>query len=581
MQWFYDLKIAKKLFVSFIAVLAMTAVLGLFSLQQLVMVKDSAAFIAGESLPGVRIALEMKNTLNRIRVAELQSILSDNVFDSADYEARTGKEMQTFKKSGEEYSQRNLSAEEQALYSQMVKNFAGYMDESRKAIGLSRESRKEEARDLIRGESTRLFEAMSVQLDRVGQIAQQGAIDATSRARASFQRSFAIIVALLAGAVVIGLLLAAWLSRIVARPLTRAVQLATQVAEGDLTARIDAHSRDETGQLMHALQGMNDALMSIVGKVRAGTEAINVASREIASGNMDLSLRTEQQAGALEESAASVEQLTSTVRQNADNALQANQLAQSASAMAGKGGAVVEQVVATMGAINASSRKIVDIIAVIDGIAFQTNILALNAAVEAARAGEQGRGFAVVASEVRNLAQRSAAAAKEIKGLIGDSVDKVESGSKLVEQAGMTMSEVVDSVRRVSDIVAEITAASQEQSSGIEQVNQAIAQMDQVTQQNAALVEQAAAAAQSLQDQAGNLSQVVSVFKIDAALAGATAAPLHIAVPAHAKTPPLKEKDVTPASSRIEAGARRKPAGLPASSGSAHSANAQEDWEQF
>jgi methyl-accepting chemotaxis protein len=266
---------------------------------------------------------------------------------------------------------------------------------------------------------------------------------------------------------------------------------------------------------MQALKDMNDSLVRIVGEVRNGTDTIASASGQIAAGNLDLSGRTEQQAGSLEETAASMEQLTATVKQNADNARQANQLAVAASGVAVRGGSVVAEVVGTMGAINASSRKIVDIIGVIDGIAFQTNILALNAAVEAARAGEQGRGFAVVAAEVRNLAQRSAAAAKEIKTLIGDSVDKVEEGSKQVAEAGKTMDEIVDSVKRVTDIMAEISAASQEQTSGIEQINQAIMQMDQVTQQNAALVEQAAAAAASLQEQASNLSQGVSVFKLD------------------------------------------------------------------
>jgi methyl-accepting chemotaxis protein len=257
--------------------------------------------------------------------------------------------------------------------------------------------------------------------------------------------------------------------------------------------------------------------------VRSGADTIATASSQIAAGNLDLSSRTEQQASALEETASSMEELTSTVKQNSDNARQAGQLAQSASDVAVKGGAEVAQVVDTMGSINASSKKIVDIIGVIDGIAFQTNILALNAAVEAARAGEQGRGFAVVATEVRNLAQRAASAAKEIKSLIDDSVDKVNIGAKLVDQAGATMQEIVGSIRRVTDIMGEITAASREQTEGIEQVNQAIIQMDETTQQNAALVEEAAAAAASLQDQAGNLVELVSVFKIDGthAVAGA------------------------------------------------------------
>jgi len=300
----------------------------------------------------------------------------------------------------------------------------------------------------------------------------------------------------------------------ITRPLNTAVQVSRQVAQGDLTAEIAVKGKDETGQLLQALQDMNSSLRNIVSNVRVGTETINTASSEIANGNLDLSGRTEQQAGALEETASAMEQLTSTVKQNADNARQANQLAASASEVAEQGGAVVSQVVQTMASINDSSRKIVDIISVIDGIAFQTNILALNAAVEAARAGEQGRGFAVVASEVRSLAQRSAAAAKEIKSLIDDSVEKVGAGSQLVAQAGETMDEVVASVRRVTDVMAEITAASQEQSTGIEEVNRAITQMDENTQQNAALVEQAAAAAQSLQEQAGKLTQLVSVFNL-------------------------------------------------------------------
>jgi methyl-accepting chemotaxis protein len=270
---------------------------------------------------------------------------------------------------------------------------------------------------------------------------------------------------------------------------------------------------------MQALRDMNGSLVQIVDKVRKGTDTIAMASSEIATGNLDLSTRTEQQASSLEETASSMEELTATVRQNADNARQANQLAATASSVAIKGGSVVSQVVDTMESINASSKKIVDIISVIDGIAFQTNILALNAAVEAARAGEQGKGFAVVASEVRSLAQRSAGAAKEIKALIDDSVGKVGVGSKLVNEAGATMEDIVASIKRVNDIMAEIRAASDEQSSGIEQVNHAITQMDQTTQQNASLVEQAAAAAESMQDQARHLVQVVSVFKVDGAQA--------------------------------------------------------------
>jgi methyl-accepting chemotaxis protein len=292
-----------------------------------------------------------------------------------------------------------------------------------------------------------------------------------------------------------------------------AKDIAESIAAGDLTQAVEVKQKDSSSMLL-SMKTMQQRLAKTIGSVQQSSTEIATASSQIASGNLDLSSRTEQQAASLEETASSMEELTSTVKQNADNARQANQLAVSASEVAVKGGAVVSLVIDTMGSINASAKKIVDIISVIDGIAFQTNILALNAAVEAARAGEQGRGFAVVASEVRNLAQRSAGAAKEIKALIGHSVEKVDEGAKLVDQAGLTMQEIVESVKRVTDIIGEIMTASQEQTSGIEQINQAIIQMDDVTQQNASLVEEAAAAAESLKNQAANLAQVVSVFKL-------------------------------------------------------------------
>ena len=318
-------------------------------------------------------------------------------------------------------------------------------------------------------------------------------------------------------ALALGIALAWTITHSIADPLRQAVGIARKVADGELTSRTEPIvGQDEISELLSALQDMNSSLLTIVGNVRTGTDTIMDVSKEIAMGNSDLSSRTESQASSLEETAASMSLLTETVRQNAENARQANQLVISASDFAVKGGNVVDQVVHTMSSITESSRKIVDIIGVIDGIAFQTNILALNAAVEAARAGEQGRGFAVVAAEVRNLAQRSAGAAKEIKSLIGDSVDKVDAGSKLVDEAGKTMHEIVSSVKHVAHIISEITAASQEQSAGIAEVNQAVTQMDEMTQQNAALVEQAAAAAESMQGQASSLSQAVSVFKLEA-----------------------------------------------------------------
>jgi methyl-accepting chemotaxis protein-1 (serine sensor receptor) len=403
----------------------------------------------------------------------------------------------------------------------------------------------------------------------------------TDVAAADFKRSqeiVAIVRLLCFAGLVLGLAIAAWLGwllvRAIVRPLEEAVNIAGAVAQGDLTRRIDVRSNDETGRLMGALRDMNDSLVEIVTRVRAGTDTISTASGEIADGNLDLSARTEQQAGSLEETASSMEELTSTVRQNADNARQANVLADSASQIAGKGGDVVAQVVETMGDINTSAGKIVEIIAVIDGIAFQTNILALNAAVEAARAGEQGRGFAVVAGEVRNLAQRSAAAAKEIKSLIDDSVAKVQHGSLLVDQAGATMKEIVSSVSRVTDIMAEISAASQEQTTGISQVNEAIVQMDQATQQNAALVEQASAAAQSLQREAATLARAVGAFRI----AGSFAAPAAEAAPRSPAAPSAP----TPAPARLARPAARPVAAQPhPANREAATSTAGDGWEAF
>jgi methyl-accepting chemotaxis protein len=444
----------------------------------------------------------------------------------------------------------------------LQKNFVGMINEDRKDEALIKFMFS------LRPQTVKYFE----QIDKY--VAYQNGLmtAAGESAAADAHRTEILILGLTLAASAISLAVAFLATRSITAPLTEAVSIAQRVADGDLTSVIVANSDDETGQMMEALKHMNDSLIKIVAEVRTGTESIATASGEIASGNKDLSDRTEQQAASLGHTSSSMRQLTETVQQNADNARQANQLAAQASEVAVRGGSVVSHVVDTMGSITASSKKIVDIIGVIDGIAFQTNILALNAAVEAARAGEQGRGFAVVASEVRNLAQRSAAAAKEIKTLIGDSVDKVAEGSALVAQAGATMDEVVASVRRVTDIMGEITSASQEQSAGIAQVNNTILAMDETTQQNAALVEEAAAAAAQMQDQAAGLARVVSVFKMDAQYGGA---PVRAArAVSTAKPAPALRKQIAAAPI-----AKKRPA--PAAAASGKPSASEGDWEEF
>jgi len=405
-----------------------------------------------------------------------------------------------------------------SLVADIVKIEQSYTPVALAIVDLASKNKREEAIAKINNECIPLLNALiakaTIYADTTAERSQALVSEAEDQYKT--QRNILFMVCALAflSAAVAGTLITISLSKALGAEPNALSEIAQRVSEGNLSAVAGSEDAPE-GSVLASLNRMQKNLVGIVSNVRETSSSIATGAAEIASGNLDLSSRTEAQAGSLEETASAMEELTSTVKQNADNARQANQLAVSASEVAIEGGAVVNQVVSTMDAITTSSRKIVDIISVIDGIAFQTNILALNAAVEAARAGEQGRGFAVVASEVRSLAQRSAAAAKEIKVLIGDSVANVEEGSKLVAQAGATMEQVVSSVRRVTDVVSEISAASAEQSDGIEQVNQAITQMDEVTQQNAALVEEAAAASKSLQEQAQQLEQAVSVFKLE------------------------------------------------------------------
>jgi methyl-accepting chemotaxis protein len=517
MKRFHSLSIANKLLVAFAVILAIATALGLFSIHQIGAVNETATELGLHWMPKVRALLEVKADMGDLHATELNYILSTDAPAKAKYEKRVGTILTRLGGTAKQYRELMSQPEEIRVFNASVKTFGAFMAEHEKLMALVAKGRNDEAMVLIHGDYASLLEELNDQIDEVVRYDIDGGAQASRDGEARFSTSRLSIVGMLAGSLVLGLLLAFGISRVIARPLREAASVARRVADGDLGAHIEAASRDETGQMMEALSEMNGSLVQLVSRVRAGTDAIAEGSVKIASGNLDLSARTETQAGTLEETASSMEELTAAVRNNADNARQANELAVAAAEVANEGGEVVAKVVDTMGAIDASARRVIDIISVIDGIAFQTNILALNAAVEAARAGEQGRGFAVVAAEVRTLAQRAAAAAKEIKLLTGDSVEQIEAGTKLVGQAGKTMKEVVASIRRVTECMSEISIASREQTSGIEQINVAIGHLDQVTQQNAALVQETAEAAQSLQEQADELVQLVNVFRLGAA----------------------------------------------------------------
>ena len=566
-----NMNIAKRLAAGFGIVGVLLLGSQTFGITMVSRVSAGTAELADRSIPNINATSAVLAEINDVAVA-LRNMMLDA--DPADRQKQL-EEIASSRKAGQEQLaqlRKNLNRPDTlAVLDRMLAANDKYVQGQEELIKRIQAGDEQGARafltEVMRPALGDLKGAVNEQLALQREIATRRADDA----RATEASTRLLMLALALASLAVAILVAWWNTRSITRPLARALDVANTVAAGDLTSRIEVTSRDETGRLLQALKTMNENLVRTVTTVRTSTETIGTASGEVAAGNLDLSSRTEQQASSLEETASSMEELTSTVKQNADNARQANTLAEAASSVAERGGQVIGEVVGTMERINSSAGKIADIIGVIDGIAFQTNILALNAAVEAARAGEQGRGFAVVATEVRNLAQRSAAAAKEIKGLIGDSTEAVAAGSKLVNDAGATMSEIVDSVRRVTDIMSEITAASSEQTAGIEQINEAVAQMDQVTQQNAALVEQAAAASASMQEQTAKLAEAVSVFRID----GSAAAPVEASVQPVVRAAPARPALAKPAT-RAAAPAPRKTAAKPSAKVSADG-----DWEEF
>ena len=593
---FSDFKMGSKLGLAFGVLLVMTLLLGSVALMQLGRMHQAMQTLGESSLPSVAEAGNIRSQWNRFRRLDSHLLQSQSAQDAQALQQQMQAVLSAIAHSEKNYEALPHTEEEQVLMRTYLQSRQSYLAAHQKFVeaamklhlNSSDSVSAEELGRMYRQDAEPSFAALAESVGKLAVMTQRDAHSVSAQGKQVYSSAQWWVACFMVGSALLALLFGVLVTRSVSRPANLAVEAATRIANGDLTHPIPPASKDEMGMLMDTLEQMRSNLNSVVQRVRYNAESVATASEQISSGTTDLSSRTEEQASALQQTAASMEQLSSTVRQNADSALQANQLALGASQVAAQGGDVVGEVVENMRGITESSRKISDIIGVIDSIAFQTNILALNAAVEAARAGEQGRGFAVVAGEVRSLAQRSAEAAKEIKQLINTSVESVTAGTALVDKAGTTMQDVVSSIRRVTDLVGEISAASTEQSQGVMQVGEAITQMDTTTQQNAALVEESAAAAESLKRQAQELVQAVSHFKVTGAAAYASTAPRSTstvrAAPAVTTAAPVKAvKAVAP---KPMTASPAKPEGLkvPSAKPSAPPASAvgsEDDWETF
>lgn len=544
MKFLQKMRVWTQLMFGFSIVIAMLVSLGVFSLIEVHAENDHVAQMRDRWLPAVRSTLQIQAGMRDIRLGEFRIVTAQTPDEVAEGDRRIDIGIANYDKARVEYEKLMSTVDEKAQYADLQALMSKYLATDRDVRAMARGGKSAEAMTLVRSQVT-LRDELDKNIASIVALNTSGATAVGIAAEASYSRSIVMSILLILAATVVAMIVASVIARGLGAQLggepTDAARIAHAIAIGELGTAVSLKGGDQSS-LMYSLSAMKEQLTIIVRGIQTSSESISVAAGQLAQGNTDLSQRTEEQAASLEETASSMEELTSTVRHNADNAKQASTLAGTATAIAERGGEVVGRVVDTMQGISSSSAKMAEIISVIEGIAFQTNILALNAAVEAARAGEQGRGFAVVAGEVRTLAQRSASAAREIKDLISESVSRVQTGSELVQEAGSTMHEIVDSVKRVMDIVGEISSASEEQSTGIEHVNTAVSQMDEVTQQNAALVEEAAAATQAMAQQARDLQDAVAIFNV-----ADSARPASVPMPARSAVRPVQVKKVSAA----------------------------------